>query len=387
MWWRRGGARAASLAWSHPAPFLPAPGGASIARGCGLARAIAPPPRATSRHASASFASSAAPGPDVRAAFAYCSDTVRAHDYESYLCTLFLPRRRRPAALALRAFNVETANALGAAKEPHLALMRLRWWRDAVDALHDDRARVPDHPVARALAAVLRGGRGGAMTRRWMARMVDARVEDAERDGAQPPRLADLERYADDTHASLLCALLDLTGARRDAASPIDADHCAAHVGKAIGIANTLRGASAHAAQRRCYVPADVCAETGAVAEAFHRRDVSDETKDAVHRVASRAKAHLDAARAMRDRIQPKKNGKGKETETETATKPATLSSADEGPAARASAVFLPAVATGAYLDALEARDFDAFHPGLERTAAPIVTQWRIAWAAYRGRY
>ena len=257
--------------------------------------------------------------------------------------------------------------------------MRLRWWRDAVDALHDDRARVPDHPVARALAAVLRGGRGGAMTRRWMARMVDARVEDAERDGAQPPRLADLERYADDTHASLLCALLDLTGARRDAASPIDADHCAAHVGKAIGIANTLRGASAHAAQRRCYVPADVCAETGAVAEAFHRRDVSDETKDAVHRVASRAKAHLDAARAMRDRIQPKK--------TETATKPATLSSADEGPAARASAVFLPAVATGAYLDALEARDFDAFHPGLERTAAPIVTQWRIAWAAYRGRY
>ena len=57
------------------------------------------------------------------------------------------------SALALRAFNVETANALGAAKEPHLALMRLRWWRDAVDALHDDRARVPDHPVARALAA------------------------------------------------------------------------------------------------------------------------------------------------------------------------------------------------------------------------------------------
>jgi hypothetical protein len=91
----------------------------------------------------------------------------------------------------------------------------------------------------------------------------------------------------------------------------------------------------------------------------------------------------------MRDRIQPKKkSGQGKETETETetATKPPALS-VDEGPAARASAVFLPAVATGAYLDALEARDFDAFHPGLERTAAPIVTQWRIAWAAYRGRY
>ena len=52
-----------------------------------------------------------------------------------------------------------------------------------------------------------------------------------------------------------------------------------------------------------------------------------------------------------------------------------------------AAAVLLPAVATGAYLEALEARDFDVFHPELVRGNAPLVTQARIAWAAYNGRY
>jgi len=34
-----------------------------------------------------------------------------------------------------------------------------------------------------------------------------------------------------------------------------EADHAAAHLGKAIGIANLLRGTHAHSAQRRCYIP------------------------------------------------------------------------------------------------------------------------------------
>jgi phytoene/squalene synthetase len=73
----------------------------------------------------------------VASAFEYCATRVRQLDYENYLCALFLPREHRPAALALRAFNAETASALGATKEPQLALMRLKWWRDAVDAAHD----------------------------------------------------------------------------------------------------------------------------------------------------------------------------------------------------------------------------------------------------------
>ena len=55
--------------------------------------------------------------------------------------------------------------------------------------------------------------------------------------------------------------------------------------------------------------------------------------------------------------------------------------------AATAAAVLLPAVGTGAYLDALEKRDFDVFDPGLIRGTMPLVTQARIGWNAYRGTY
>ena len=233
----------------------------------------------------------------LRSAFQYCQSRVRQHDYENYLCTLALPAAHRPAALALRAFNVETASALGAVKEPHLALVRLRWWRDAVAAVHRADDDVPDHPVAVALAAVLRGGRGGARTRRWMNAIVDARVRDAE--SASPPLgVPYLEAYADATASSLLYLILDLCEVRH-----ADADHAAAHLGKAIGIANLLRGTKAHAAQRRSYIPLDVAAKHGAATEDVYRAKPTEGVRNAVHEVASVAKAHLDSARAMAPRL------------------------------------------------------------------------------------
>ena len=334
-----------------------------------FARADAPPPaRSLHRWAPSSRARRFAAGSDapaprmtLRSAFQYCQSRVRQHDYENYLCTLALPAAHRPAALALRAFNVETASALGAVKEPHLALVRLRWWRDAVAAVHRDDDDVPDHPVAVALAAVLRGGRGGARTRRWMNAIVDARVRDAE-SNSPPLGVPYLEAYADATASSLLYLILDLCEVRH-----ADADHAAAHLGKAIGIANLLRGTKVHAAQRRSYIPLDVAAKHGAATEDVYRATPTEGVRNAVHEVASVAKAHLDSARAMAPRLR-----------------------ADRLPpraSAIARAALLPAVGAGAYLDALEARDFDPFHPELVRGNPPLVTQARIAWAACRGRY
>jgi hypothetical protein len=101
---------------------------------------------ASSRARDASRPPSARDRMSVASAFEYCATRVRQLDYENYLCALFLPREHRPAALALRAFNAETASALGATKEPQLALMRLKWWRDAVDAAHDADEDLPPGP-------------------------------------------------------------------------------------------------------------------------------------------------------------------------------------------------------------------------------------------------
>lgn len=303
--------------------------------------------------------------PDVRSSFQYCVQRVRQHDYEAYLCTLALPKEHRLTAMALRAFNVETAQALGATKEPHLALMRLRWWKDAVAAAAGDRdATPPPHPVAIALHSALHAsmrdtGGVGARHRRWLNAIVDARIRDAEL-ASPPPGIPFLEAYADQTHASLLYLILDACGVRNG-----DADHAAAHLGKAIGIANLLRGAHVHSKQRRCYLPADVCARHGAATEDVYRARPTESVRDAVHEVASTAKAHLDGARAMAPRL--------------------ARAGSDGGAIARAA--LLPAVGTGRYLEALEAKDFDVFHPELVRGANPIVTQGRIAWAAFRGTY
>jgi NADH dehydrogenase [ubiquinone] 1 alpha subcomplex assembly factor 6 len=188
---------------------------------------------------------------------------------------------------------------------------------------------------------------------------VDARIKDAEHVGP-PPGIPFLEAYANSTASSLLLLLMDTCGVRDS-----DADHAAAHLGKAIGIANLLRGTHAHSAQRRCYLPADVQARHGASTEDVYRARPTEEVRNAVHEVASVAKAHLDSARAMEPRL-----GKA---------------GADGGKTAKT--VLLPAVGVGKYLEALEAKDFDVFHPELVRGVNPIVTQGRIAWAAFRGTY
>ena len=302
----------------------------------------------------------------VASAFEYCATRVRQLDYENYLCALFLPREHRPAALALRAFNAETASALGATKDPQLALVRLRWWRDVVDAAHDADAEPPDHPVAMALRAVLGQTGGSARTKRWLRRIADARVRDAELglENLTPSSMAYLEAYSEATASSVLYLQLDGAGVR-DA----DADHAASHLGKALGMVSLLRGTAHHAKQRRCYLPLDVCAKHGAVVEDVYRGRGTEAIKDAAHEVASVAKAHLDSARGMAGRLKRTR----REKETASSLKPETA--------------FLPAITASTYLEKLETVDFDAFHPELARLQAPLVTQAKIAWAALTGKY
>ncbi len=79
------------------------------------------------------------------------AEFVRRHDPDRFLCSLFAPRERRDALFALVAFNPELARAREAARNPMVALMRLQWWRDAVE---EAAARKPPrrHEVAEPLA-------------------------------------------------------------------------------------------------------------------------------------------------------------------------------------------------------------------------------------------
>ena len=105
----------------------------------------------------------------------YIARQVRRLDHERYFATLFAPRDRRQALLALYAFNLDIATIRETVTEPLIGQMRLQWWRDAIAAIHD--GRTPEHPVAAALA--------DAIARHDLAHapfdlMIDARERDIE---------------------------------------------------------------------------------------------------------------------------------------------------------------------------------------------------------------
>ena len=294
--------------------------------------------------------------PSAREDFAYCADLVRKRDPENYLWVSELPREQRAVALALRAFNVETATAADAASahsrkagvptsfsssssssaadhQAALASARLQWWKEAVAEAVSGKNALPNHPVARALAAV---AASGAVSPRSLsarlARVAAARADDATQKGP-PGTMKDLEAYGEATAAQLLYLQLEAatagtkdgsknasgSGSGSGSGSSADADRAASHLGRAAAISSLLRGLRSHAENRRCYLPVSELERAGtsarelfeAVEGASRARaaaggsgfDFPDPLREATRAVASAAMAHLTAARGLAGRL------------------------------------------------------------------------------------
>ncbi len=82
---------------------------------------------------------------------AVCGELVAARDPARFRAAMAAPAGAREALLALYAFNAELAHAPWAAREPGLAMIRLQYWHDQIEALFAG-APVDAHPVLNALA-------------------------------------------------------------------------------------------------------------------------------------------------------------------------------------------------------------------------------------------
>ena len=71
--------------------------------------------------------------PDDRSA--YLLAEAKRRDPDRFLCALFAPAERRDDLLALLLFNDELARIPDAVTQPVTGLIRLQWWRDALDEL------------------------------------------------------------------------------------------------------------------------------------------------------------------------------------------------------------------------------------------------------------
>ena len=288
----------------------------------------------------------------AESALSFCTELVRAHDYDRYLCAMFAPETARAGLMAIYAFNQEIAKIRDVISEPVSGHIRLQWWREALDTVYA--GGNPQHQVAVALGdAVKRFGLG----RSHFDCLIDGRAFDVE--DQRPGNLAALESYADATSTPLVSLALEVLAERGAAA------HAAGrHIGVAWGLIGQLRATAYLARKRRTFLPLDELAKVGlAPDDVFNvplsrHRSSSGDTRKALARVAKEiaalAKDHLIGARNFRSEFKNK-----------------TL--------VRFLPAYLPGILANGYLGRLHWHDYDLFAPGLEIARPLKLTRLAVA--------
>jgi phytoene synthase len=280
-------------------------------------------------------------------ATAYCAEMLRRQDHERYLTCLFAPASARPALFALYAFNLEVAKTPDVVSEPTIGLVRLQWWRDAVESVYG--GRVTPHAVVEALGTAIATH---GLSRGHFEHLLDAR--EADLDAEPPADLAALESYARDTSARLLWLALEVLSSDREPDSA--AMRAAESIGLAWALTGLIRAVPHHARRRKSFLPADMTSASGLDLESVFALRSSEPLRRVVRQIADRAEAHLASAREQRRDIPP-------------TARPA---------------LWFGALASG-HLRVLRNANYDPFDPRVQRP--PARTAWRLAWARLSGRY
>lgn len=275
----------------------------------------------------------------------YCAMQVREHDPDRYLATLFAPADAREPLFVLYAFDHEIARVRRIVSEPMAGLIRLQWWRDALDGIAA--GTPPAHPVVEALHA--RWARFEPLRPRLDA-AIDAREQQLS---AEPPTdLAALEQRIEAGWGEMTLGAMDLLGGAEEPARA-----AGRHLGLALGLVRllqTLPGDLRHG--RRLLPRATLARYDVAPPERLHQAAAAEALRPVVADLAARARAHLHEARRHR-RAVPK----------------------------RALAALLPAPLLDAYLRRLVRARCDPFAP--VRTRPGALAPLRLLGHYALGRY
>jgi phytoene synthase len=135
-------------------------------------------------------------------------DMLRSHDRDRYLSTFFAPDDKRAHLMALYAFNAEVTRVRDQVSDPAIGMIRLQWWRDAIE-----NGSGGGHPVAEALFSAIEAG---GLPSQALLDLVTAREFDLFQD--RMPGLTELEAYLGETHSRLIqmaAMILDRDGAAK----------------------------------------------------------------------------------------------------------------------------------------------------------------------------
>jgi NADH dehydrogenase [ubiquinone] 1 alpha subcomplex assembly factor 6 len=216
---------------------------------------------------------------------------VRQGDRDRYLALLFSPSESRGGLAAVAAFNLELARAASELSESMLGLVRLQWWREAVEEIRVG-AATRRHPVVEALSAATRERR--LSTDRMLA-MIAGREEELE--SGEAPSQAAFDSRADSTAANLIRLSLEIVGL-----DPMETDLAAAsaEVGRAYASIGCARSVLLDARRRKVRLPAERLAEAGVDIDDLYELRPQPALQTCLRTVAERAESELNAARQRR---------------------------------------------------------------------------------------
>jgi phytoene synthase len=216
----------------------------------------------------------------------HCARLVREWAPDRYLASLFAPRRAREALYALYAFDHEIGKVRYAVTEPIAGLIRLRWWREALEAIAA--GRPPAQPVAQALHRALGDF---AITRARLEGAIDGRERELEE--PPPATLAALEQRLVATGGGITLAALEILDSTAQAA--LEAGR---RVGLSVGFADLLRSLAHDLRRGRLLLPAAELARHGIALDPAPAAGPA--LAPVIAAMAERGLDHLAAARAQR---------------------------------------------------------------------------------------
>lgn len=282
----------------------------------------------------------------------FCGDDIKKNDYDRYLTCLFAKDDTvRENLFALYAFNQEIAKTAEVVSEPLTGMIRLQWWREAIEGIFEGKPR--KHLVVEALA---RAVKDHGLKREKLDEFINAREFDLE--DTVPQNLVSLERYVRKTSAELLGLATDITIEKSEQdkeASKVLGQVCRS-MGIAWGLLGIIRATPFYAAKKRIYLPQDLINQHGLNTSTLFELKSSPELCEVTKVLTEAVKLHLGMARSLSGKI-PK----------------------------QAKSPLLLGILADQYIKRLESNNYDPFDVSLHRPKSSAT--WKLMWANICSRY
>jgi phytoene synthase len=216
----------------------------------------------------------------------YCRRKAVQSGSSFYYSFLFLPPPRRRAITALYAFCREVDDVVDEVADPAIARVKLAWWRSEIQRAFDG---TPQHPVARALAPVVRDY---ALPAEHFQTIIDGMAMDLEQ--ARYVDFAALELYCHRVAGAVGLLSADIFGRAEHSTLGYARD-----LGVAFQLTNIIRDVGEDAMRGRIYLPQDELARFGVPPSQVLKRQSSAALRSLLALQVERARQWYERALAQ----------------------------------------------------------------------------------------